>query len=993
MAEPKLHTGPLHLIVTDTDKEKRIINADGEIIFDKVEEDNPSVHLVIKEYYDEYNKLQKYLNEVSAEWTKKYIDKDKDGVYSNDTIVQNNKNHKIYTQKKEKLEAQLKALKKQFSDVRYICCTVGNGLHLNKDGYNKTYGRGFVYQKYKRKDLESGGGKIYIEAFHENEEPQLKPPYGLYLSALGKPQILKTIWSDCDFNPIKGAVKFGSTVLLHIYTCNLYGQELFVELWDRDLLSGNDILGTTDHNMEEINPETSGEIYYKRTCEVNVYEKKEFLDPTEGIVQGGLENITTHESNKYVQKAIMRVDIGYNWIAEGGNDLKVFSVIADASIALSKVSDSRNYLEVNNNGKSYSRPSNLSVGKIGQVNTNVGLFRPCGYYIVTAKEGDRESSLYNQYVGEIKKDFELVAGNALKEVTVKLDEKASTTDCMSFGLQKGDLHTGNVFSVGENILPDAPPKQKNPYAPAKTESETKRSTELGKASVEMESGGDDAETPYVVSKTDKELTVGVNFNYDKTPWISNTFTTIGLPYILRYFWFSESSTTKYDIHIHSCRHPDHKFQLKVYPDVKWMLQLIFTNTSKEITVASSLAKKYREGMTFVEDSDEKRKFELGLAAEFNNGDKMDLANEFMDTIKKTTGALKQIMDFIENTILGKNNSSDGDYAEPTEDQRAAAEEARRRAEVEQRNKSQKEIDKINKEEEERIKKLEKRKQHLDSLKAKANDPNKTDAQREAAKRDLKKEYARTAEENKGMLRRVVGIDIDWPQFNLGFGWQMAAINSPNFKDLANTTGMELEGFIKFDPLIKVDIFLDFLALAQRSHPLVLAVIAGLDIGLALFGDGSRMVAELRLSTEIGGEVEGTINTKTGENTFDKEDSEFAKIEGSAKLSLTIGVYLQTESRSTYIWIGKASVKLEANAEFKAEAAFTAKSSIGTDKEGFYFSPILQFDGITIEGSVSAEGKGEIGDLSISGSYEGKITYQAIDEQPPKEYGKLYFKNT
>lgn len=60
-------------------------------------------------------------------------------------------------------------------------------------------------------------------------------------------------------------------------------------------------------------------------------------------------------------------------------------------------------------------------------------------------------------------------------------------------------------------------------------------------------------------------------------------------------------------------------------------------------------------------------------------------------------------------------------------------------------------------------------------------------------------------------------------------------------------------------------------LPKRLHPIALAVVAALDIGMKLIGNGSRIIAEFSIGAEIEGSFEGFYNMATGENSFNSND--------------------------------------------------------------------------------------------------------------------------
>lgn len=122
-----------------------------------------------------------------------------------------------------------------------------------------------------------GGGAVYLEPFWEGTIPQGKYPHGILINAKGEsPAVITAEWTNADNIKISNPLKFGSSVYLNIYTDALYGNNIKVQLKDKNQVIRLITLGITDSDdklfaTEYLNNETE-----ERTKE-DISKQKEFL--------------------------------------------------------------------------------------------------------------------------------------------------------------------------------------------------------------------------------------------------------------------------------------------------------------------------------------------------------------------------------------------------------------------------------------------------------------------------------------------------------------------------------------------------------------------------------------------------------------------------------------------------------------------------------------------------------------------------------------------
>jgi hypothetical protein len=240
------------------------------------------------------------------------------------------------------LEDKKRLVYEKYANLEWCWKLVGNGMTIDNITHNPALEKGLAgftynvnnvksYLELKLNKLIEGGGAAYLEAFTKND--QGIGSYGMLLKATGTPVVIRTEWTDYDYNKITQTVGFGSKVLLHIYTKAMYGQRLKIQLIDQDLFDPNDAL--------EISKKT------KITQKVDVHK----MHPNEAGkygVEGKLVNASKNDgaTTQYIQKIVVEVAIDYAWSKTAGETLKIYPTLTVPAEATFFKEYERSYIAV-----------------------------------------------------------------------------------------------------------------------------------------------------------------------------------------------------------------------------------------------------------------------------------------------------------------------------------------------------------------------------------------------------------------------------------------------------------------------------------------------------------------------------------------------------------------------------------------------------------------------------------------------------------------------
>jgi hypothetical protein len=195
-------------------------------------------------------------------------------------------------------------------------------------------------------------------------------------------------------------------------------------------------------------------------------------------------------------------------------------------------------------------------------------------------------------------------------------------------------------------------------------------------------------------------------------------------------------------------------------------------------------------------------------------------------------------------------------------------------------------------------------------------------------------------------RPLFSADIIPPSFAILGSWY-----AENPKDInQDQVGIVGEIEIQAKPFIGAEISMDFLALAQKAHPIVRGIITVVDIG-AVIGVMPKITLELEITGEIEISGKWRRNSASGTSNFnqkalatDSEDDSPLTISGVFNLILRGKIEL-TNKFETYIF---GSVEVYGEASIEVKTGITLSGAIKADKKGVYIDPLLTFHGLTLE---------------------------------------------
>lgn len=175
------------------------------------------------------------------------------------------KKYNIEVAEYEKKEKDYGIKLKPYENLNWAWRLAGLKLAPDELTHNESFSKGIQeillqgQKKVKFPKLLEGGGIAWLEVWPEGQKATAKIGTGLCVQAEGIPKIVRTKWTDFDYNPLDNVtVGFMSEVILHVYATGMYGQDIEVHLIDRDLFDPNNELEISD----AANPVSDKKFFY-----------------------------------------------------------------------------------------------------------------------------------------------------------------------------------------------------------------------------------------------------------------------------------------------------------------------------------------------------------------------------------------------------------------------------------------------------------------------------------------------------------------------------------------------------------------------------------------------------------------------------------------------------------------------------------------------------------------------------------------------------------
>jgi hypothetical protein len=842
-----------------------------------------------------------------------------------------------------------KKLHEELSTLSWCWETVGNGMAGKTMSANDDFVKGLPKDGERQinfPEILVGGGLAWLEVFTKNDPATGKVPNGLFVRAVGIPEIKRVEWTDLDCKPITGKVKFGSKVLLNIYTKGLYGQDLEIALWDKDTADPNDLLPISNKGHF-----TSEALVFKvLPNEIN----------KEGV-SGGIQ--INGKSESHVQKVRIPVLVETKWMFSAGNELKIYPTVKSKETGLFLKIPSKCFLEVSLDGVLHETVIEQTNNPllVGKVETNVASFKPCRYDKIELKTQNKPGStvLFDSSKDEqrTKKSIavEIVAG---KKETYLLDFDLQTLECEN--KPKHTTKEVTILTIPKDYELKIDPSSKAEHKIKKEEKEllksesSRNSSIMGTKTTQKETV---ATEKGVVTVRQKQIEFDTFYNYD-IPQDANAATTFYKA--MKYFWLpnlGEDKIRKITAISNTCAFQQN-VNIAIYPDIKWTLKFGF-NVKKE-----DIEKLNRKGGTFAplktyEDKaekkneayfeDNKRQKETLDRAEKYFTEKYNLKPKDKEVAPVEKGtSFKQLIEILKRvTVSLEEEHYGGDVKnELTEDF---------------------------------VKQLYEQIRPVVLLAGKAvgiiegdfDEKGYTPAQEKSIDGLMAK-----------LKRKTVEYEMLYPKLSCAGSWFYEQIDAKEYPELAGRQGLGIDLMLQAAPLIGVSIKWDILELLCRRHPIAYAILKAIDALLYILADDESAI---KCDFTVGGQIDTTVDFKlnylAGFKDFDVKGK--SALEAEIKLELLIS---NTWKAFSY----EVIVKRGFGGGVKAGLGIT--DLFGVDKEGIYVQKILEFEGITLSFSatgvfkvVKESGNRKAPIIDVGGKIEGKVTFLNHKFETPKIY--------
>ncbi|KIC00019.1 hypothetical protein OA88_18895 [Flavobacterium sp. JRM] len=844
---------------------------------------------------------------------------------------------------------------------------VGNGMKGKTIAHNSDFTIG-IPKDYKNDisfpEILVGGGFAWLEVFTKNDPATGKTPHGLYVRATGIPQIVRIAWTDLDCKPITGKVKFGSKILLNIYTTHMYGQDLEVGLWDKDTADPNDLLPIS-------NKDNFG-------CEVLVHKLLENEVNKTGI-SGGIK--VKGKTESHVQKVRIPVLIDAKWMAKAGSSLKIFPTVKSKETGKFLKIPENCFLEVEIKGEKHetvTEPTNNPV-LVGKVETNIASFSPCRYDKIELKKQDKAGSTI---LFDSSKDEQ----RAIKDLGIEIVTGKKETYLIDFDFQTLECERKPKHNTQEIIILTIPKDYELKIDPSskaehkvkkeekelvKTESSNKTST-MGAKTTQKESV---ASEKGIVTVRQKQIEFDAFYNYD-IPQDANALTTFYKA--MKYFWLPNLSADKINTLTavaKSCAFQQN-INIAIYPDIKWTLKFGFNVKKEDIEKLNRKGGDFAPLKTFEDNA--KEKDEANFRANENDttekGKKNNEANlrrkETLDNAEKYFTQKYDLKPKTTEVAPVDKGTSFKQLLEIMKRMTVSLEEEHYGGDIK------------NELTENFVKQIYEQLRPVILLAGKAIGIIEGDYDQ--------KGYTPTQEKSiDGLMdklkRKTVEYEILYPKLSFAGSWYYEQIDAKKYPALAGRQGLGIDLMLKAGPLLGVSIKWDILELLCRRHPIAYAVLKAIDALLYILADDSSAITcEFSVSGQIDTTVDFQYNRLAG----------FKEINAKGKTSIKTALEFKINIANTYKTLGYEAI-LQLGFGAGAEAGIGVTDFYGIDNKGFFAKKELEFEGIKLSFSATGIAQFKKGDsvnlknskplFEIGGSIEGEVTFLNYKFETDKIY--------
>jgi hypothetical protein len=393
-----------------------------------------------------------------------------------------NKTYEKYHANLKVFQAEQAKLIEKYKDLSWCWQLVGNGIDPKLITHNNSFTKGIAdmkengYTSFKFSEFLEGGGMVWLEAFdsgnidvkehHDQILPTGKSPRGIFVRALGTPKIIGVQWKYTDASgkvvdiPKDATLKFGQTIQLHVYTKGLYGQEIDIQLMNKDLIIDDKLPALKRENGVAVDlkpgqlvPDMPSNTYFRREVVAKIVEGETVLSSApQGILK------TKKDSKTSMQKAVVDIILDPFWTGAAFANSQEITLYAkvkhDKSEELVTFKD--DIVKIKGNAvpevKIDSGNNPLTVGK---VETNVASFSPCRYdrILLDSTNFKKAINVYtkDQQNAYQNKPIEIVSKQKDNTVQIILD-KLNTSECANLKKAKDHNEPKNKFKISSNVV-------------------------------------------------------------------------------------------------------------------------------------------------------------------------------------------------------------------------------------------------------------------------------------------------------------------------------------------------------------------------------------------------------------------------------------------------------------------------------------------------------------------------------------------------------------
>ena len=822
-----------------------------------------------------------------------------------------------------------------------------------------------------------GGGLGWIEPFLD--EPKNKKPAGYFISAKGdKHKSLLVRWrkaSESHTGEIidKKLQLLKDNVELHIYTQGLYGQEITVRL----LVKSNEV----DLYEKRLDPKIP--VLPKPSATDTLQEadkkqkdiekqKKEVADDMEAnkltnnyfVVQVKAYNITSDErtnlSNDIIidglslanpkkalsipstQKAIIPINLDPLWrffLKEGQHEIYP-EVTVKINNQVTTYRD--NYIIID--GRENPNPPSDIVGNtsilVSDIVINPSRFQLCKYSMLSIREngGEQVKIFAEEELSQTnnppdKLYYGVIAGessNAKNTITLKVDGlNNNTSDCTH-----NPKHQNHVIDDSFLIAHGYQNENRKKKLPSEKKENILKLTGTfspgGGFTTTINNDGKTATN--IIEHNDEQLTFDVNYNYE----ILNAGGSINWDALTSYIWLHKFQANAYQVSVQTCRWR-HLIHFAVYPDLKWTLGF-------KVGLAEEKFKKLNNDFKKVNTKTQLNPFQRAVV---NTQKKINSFNWQKNTAVYKGGTLTPIMDSYANALPVQRKERRKDSPFSSIIKLLDDYEISLKAEWNNGQNVEDFVEALYQLIDNTIAGI---KIGLEFIEDVIDGETASPITMSPEKGNLVNEFL------KKIKKKPVSYNITNPSLGVALSWYFENINQKYNEGITNWgAGVSYAVALSLNPVIGIEVTIDFVQLLSRRHPIAFAIVAACKAIETLLGQDEDMIKiQLKVTGKIMLDGNLKYNTVGGFviSTGKKAANNAHVLKGGAAVTLSLEARIHLEGKVEIYYVAQVKAYIDAGVEGSVGVGVEAK--LGSDQQGMFVDLIGKFDGVKLKGDVKID---------------------------------------